>query len=199
MSTGTPDVRRGTVSAFNGPEPTVEILDSVEEEVAGIAAWLRERTREGVPPEEVGIFVRSSAEIERAKAAVHAAELEAVELDGGSEAASNRVAVGSMHLAKGLEFRAVVVAACDDEVIPLQFRIEAIVDEADLEDVYNTERQLLYVALHARAGSPVGHGRGTGVGVPGRHADAAGLGNTLGCVREADGGIVTGTEPSVAK
>ena len=143
---GNTDLRRGTVSAFNGPEPTVEILDSVEKEAETIAAWLREQTREGVPPEEIGIFVRSSAEIERAKAAVRTAELEAVELDGLSEAATDGVAVGSMHLAKGLEFRAVVVAACDDEVIPLQSRIEAIVDEADLEDVYNTERQLLYVA-----------------------------------------------------
>ena len=50
------------------------------------------------------------------------------------------------HLAEGLEFRAVVVAACDDEVIPLQSRIEAVADTADLEDVYNTERHLLYVA-----------------------------------------------------
>jgi superfamily I DNA/RNA helicase len=52
----------------------------------------------------------------------------------------------TMHLAKGLEFRAVVVMACDDEVIPLQERIEAVADDADLEDVYNTERHLLYVA-----------------------------------------------------
>jgi superfamily I DNA/RNA helicase len=52
----------------------------------------------------------------------------------------------TMHLAKGLEFRAVAVMACDDEVIPLQERIEAVADESDLEDVYSTERQLLYVA-----------------------------------------------------
>ena len=51
-----------------------------------------------------------------------------------------------MHLAKGLEFRAVAVMACDDEIIPLQERIETVSDDADLEDVYNTERQLLYVA-----------------------------------------------------
>ena len=51
-----------------------------------------------------------------------------------------------MHLAKGLEFRAVVVAACDDEIVPLQARIEAVSDESDLEEVYNTERHLLYVA-----------------------------------------------------
>src|SRR5262244_3655116 len=36
--------------------------------------------------------------------------------------------------------------ACDDEVIPLQERIETVADDADLEDVYNTERHLLYVA-----------------------------------------------------
>ena len=55
-----------------------------------------------------------------------------------------------MHLAKGLEFKAVVVAACDEEVIPLQSRIESIADEADLEDVYDTERHLLYVACTRR-------------------------------------------------
>ena len=51
-----------------------------------------------------------------------------------------------MHLAKGLEFRAVAVMACDDEIIPLQKRIETVGDEADLQEVYDTERQLLYVA-----------------------------------------------------
>lgn len=51
-----------------------------------------------------------------------------------------------MHLAKGLEFRAVVVMACDDEVLPLQSRIAAVADAADLEEIYNTERHLLYVA-----------------------------------------------------
>jgi superfamily I DNA/RNA helicase len=51
-----------------------------------------------------------------------------------------------MHLAKGLEFRAVAVMACDDEIIPLQARIESVADSADLEEIYNTERHLLYSA-----------------------------------------------------
>ena len=59
---------------------------------------------------------------------------------------AGHVSVSTMHLAKGLEFRAVAVMACDDEVIPLQERIETVADEADLEEVYNTERHLLYVA-----------------------------------------------------
>ena len=51
-----------------------------------------------------------------------------------------------MQLAKGLEFKAVAVMACDDEVLPLQSRIESVADEVDLDDVYETERQLFYVA-----------------------------------------------------
>jgi superfamily I DNA/RNA helicase len=47
---------------------------------------------------------------------------------------------------KGLEFRAVVVMACDDEIIPLQERIETVGDDADLQEIYDTERHLLYVA-----------------------------------------------------
>lgn len=54
--------------------------------------------------------------------------------------------LSTMHLVKGLEFRAVVVMACDDEVMPLQERIETVSDDSDLEEVYNTERHLLYVA-----------------------------------------------------
>ena len=54
--------------------------------------------------------------------------------------------VAVMRLAKGLEFSAVAVIACDAEVIPSQQRIEEMGDAADLDEVYNTERQLLYVA-----------------------------------------------------
>lgn len=62
------------------------------------------------------------------------------------ETAGGEVAVSTMHLAKGLEFRAVAVMACDDEVIPLQERIETVGDDADLQEIYDTERHLLYVA-----------------------------------------------------
>ncbi len=59
---GNTDTRRGTVSAFNGPEPTVAVLDTVEEEAVTIAEWIEARTGEGVPSEEIGVFVRSEAE-----------------------------------------------------------------------------------------------------------------------------------------
>ena len=67
-------------------------------------------------------------------------------LDQKVEPTSGKVSISTMHLAKGLEFRAIVVMACDDEIIPLQERIETVGDDADLQEVYDTERHLLYVA-----------------------------------------------------
>jgi len=37
-----------------------------------------------------------------------------------------RLRLATMHLAKGLEFRAVAVLTCDDDVLPLQSRIEGV-------------------------------------------------------------------------
>jgi len=36
--------------------------------------------------------------------------------------------------------------ACDDEVLPLQARIEIVTDQGHCEEVYNTGRHLLYAA-----------------------------------------------------
>ena len=71
---------------------------------------------------------------------------EATEIKAVSAWLTNHVSIMPMHLAKGQEFRAVVVVACDDEVIPLQVRIETVGDDADLQEVYDTERHPLYLA-----------------------------------------------------
>ncbi len=139
--------RRGTVSIFNGPAPVVRVFDDVESETRGVAEWLRSLSEtEGVLPHEIGVFVRSSEELGRATAAVETADLRFKVLDDHVETTFGHVSVGTMHLAKGLEFRAVAVIACDDDVIPSQARINEIGDEADLKEVYETERHLLYVA-----------------------------------------------------
>ena len=143
---GVTEQRGDTISAFNGPEPLIRTLASPEEESACIADWLRERREEGYQPQEIGVFVRSEAELDRAIKGVQDAGFSAVALSKRPGGATGSVAVGTMHIAKGLEYRAVVVAGCDDEVLPLQSRIESVVDEAALEEVYNTERHLLYVA-----------------------------------------------------
>ncbi|PYN86051.1 MAG: DNA helicase, partial [Candidatus Rokuibacteriota bacterium] len=143
---GNIEQRSGTISVFNGPPPLVRVVASTEEESATIGRWLAERAAQGVTPGEMAVFVRSPVELPRARTAVEAAGLPLMMLDDDVKTVRDRVSIGVMPLSKGLEFRAVVVMACDDEVIPLQARIEAVTDDGDLEEVYDTERHLLYVA-----------------------------------------------------
>jgi len=143
---GVTEDRGDTVSVFNGPPPAIRVAKNESEENETVAKWIREQTEAGVLPHEFGVFVRSPAQLARAQAAVTEAGLQFKILDDHVETASGHVSVCTMHLAKGLEFRAVVVMACDDEIMPLQERIETVGDDADLKEVYDTERHLLYVA-----------------------------------------------------
>jgi mRNA-degrading endonuclease RelE of RelBE toxin-antitoxin system len=143
---GIEDSRRAAQSVFNGPPPEIRVFDDEAEEVDAVAAWIGARVGEGILPHEIGVFVRSEDQLDRARVAVQRAGAQVAELSDTVDIEPGHVAVGTMHLAKGLEFRAVVVMACDDEVLPLQERIESITDDSDLEEVYNTERHLLYVA-----------------------------------------------------
>lgn len=131
---GIEDERRGIVSVFDGPPPRVEMFENAEAEQATVRATVAAWLGDGVAASEIGIFVRTPELVRRARTA----------LDGlhGTEG----ITTVPMHLAKGLEFRAVVVMACDQGVLPLDERVAEAADEAELDDIYETERRLLYVA-----------------------------------------------------
>ncbi len=96
---GNTEERRGTISIFNGSQPTITVYANQGDETAAVARWIAVRLAEGIRPEEIGVFVQDQTQLERATAA-----------------------------------------------ITLQERIERVTDESDLEEIYTTERHLLYVA-----------------------------------------------------
>lgn len=111
---------RKAVSVFNGPPPLIQVHKSEKEESKAVSAWISEHVKAGVAPHEVGVFVRSEAELPRACAALEEAGIPFKVLDEQVETTSGYASISTMHLAKGLEFRAVAVMACDDEIIPLR-------------------------------------------------------------------------------
>lgn len=131
---GLEDERRGIVSVFDGPAPQVATFATAGEEAAAVgtivAAWLAE----GIAPHEIGVFVRTPDLVARARTALR-----------GIDRAESITTV-PMNLAKGLEFRAVSVMACDQGILPLDERVAEAADEAELDEIYETERRLLYVA-----------------------------------------------------
>ena len=138
--------RRGAVSVISGPDPVIRECEDHDSEIEAVASWIQERLAEGLTPKEFGVFVRSTQELKRAQAALELAELPYEQLQPTAMRLGSKATLSTMHLAKGLEFRAVVVMACDEDVIPSAERIKALADESDLEEVVATERHLLYVA-----------------------------------------------------
>jgi superfamily I DNA/RNA helicase len=99
--------KRGTaISVFNGPAPVLRSYASEAEETAAVGKWLEERAADDLLPHEIAIFVRSSAELARAQSAAEPANLAFKALDEHVETVSGYVSLCTMHLAKGLEFRA---------------------------------------------------------------------------------------------
>jgi superfamily I DNA/RNA helicase len=143
---GVSESRAGTISVFNGPEPIIDTFTSRAEEIDAVKERVQQWIENGLALNEIGIFVRSENEISRAISAVEDIKQPYKILDEKVSITEGHISISTMHLAKGLEFRAVVVMACDDEIIPLQERIEQAADESDLSEVYDTERHLLYVA-----------------------------------------------------
>jgi mRNA-degrading endonuclease RelE of RelBE toxin-antitoxin system len=130
---GGEDRRLGVTSIFHGPAPHLHTYRTLEDEIHAVAGWLKSCQSEGFEPATIAILVRSNAELERAEASVTASGITGIK-------------VGLMHDAKGKEYRAVAVMACDSDIIPSETRLLSATDDRALQEIYDTERHLLYVA-----------------------------------------------------
>jgi len=128
---GGEDRRLGVTSVFHGPSPALHRFEEVAEETNAATHWLQELVTEGVAKNEIAVLVRDKSLSDRASAVT-------AELEG--------VGWHVMHEAKGQEFRAVAIIGCDADVIPSEQRLAQATDERALEEIFDTERHLLYVA-----------------------------------------------------
>src|ERR1019366_4087168 len=72
---GNSEERKGTISVFDGPAPGIQVLATNEAEINIVGQWIADLVKGGVQPHEIAIFVRSDAELDRARAAANAAAL----------------------------------------------------------------------------------------------------------------------------
>lgn len=130
---GGEDNRLGVSSVFHGPPATIQVFADSDEESAAVGKWLTDCVAAEIAPSTIAILVRSENELDRAVAAKKASGIDEVQ-------------VSLMHDAKGREFRAVAVVACDADILPCEARLRAATDESALKEIFDTERHLLYVA-----------------------------------------------------
>lgn len=136
-----------SVSLLSGEEPEITVVGTVNAEVKVVSEWLKRLVANGYRPGEIAIFARKKDILkDRAHRAVKAANLESFNLESDDAPPSNRVAIGTMHRCKGLQFRAVAVMGVEDGTVPLDTVRVRQPDEAAQRAFVEMERNLLYVA-----------------------------------------------------
>jgi hypothetical protein len=141
------ETRDRIVSMVRGPEPDVVLRDRVSEEVEEATRWLKNRLKNGYRPEEIGIFARTNRLVrERANRIVRNCGLEPYELRNDDGPTERRVSVGTMHRAKGLEFKVVMVIGCEEGILPSPAALETGRKNGTADVALQRERNLFYVA-----------------------------------------------------
>ena len=143
---GGQESRKGTVSLLSGPAPVMKGVDTQERQQAFLVRQIQAITQEGLALEEVAIFARTNKAITQLESALKEAGLKCHNLRKGA-ARESAINLGTMHRAKGLEFKAVFVVNVSDDQVPLRYLVDRTKDAQLQKDVLAREKQLLYVSL----------------------------------------------------
>jgi superfamily I DNA/RNA helicase len=137
---------RQTISVLRGPEPEIVAGQSVDDEIAALARWLRDLRARDIEPGQIAIFGRTRQAVQdRAAPALAQAGLTGRWLSPDSDLTTDAVAIGTMHAAKGLEFRAVALVGCNAEHLPLSDALARADGDDTRRLVEDRERHLFYV------------------------------------------------------
>ena len=138
---------RNSVSLFRGPIPTLKGSKSDEDQSHSVVAWVEDLLAKGYKPGDIAVFGRTKNDsIRIASQPLKKSGIATKEIDENQEPDPNRVSLGTMHVAKGLEFPAVALVACNSQRLPLARALKGVDDPADRDEVIEKERHLLYVA-----------------------------------------------------
>ena len=134
-------------SLLRGPNPRLAGHASREDELTGAVEIIRAWLSDGLAPEAIAVFARTSKRLDELGTALGGVDLPWQRLFDKARARTGEVLLGTMHRAKGLEFKAVLVLGCSDKEIPSPTAIRGMDDPLDREAAEARERRLLYVAM----------------------------------------------------
>jgi superfamily I DNA/RNA helicase len=143
---GGQEQRTRTVSLLSGPEPITHGFTTQSAQVAWVIQCLQRLMGDGLAGNEIAVFARTNQFLDVLEQALKGASLPSHNLRKDSINMS-AINLGTMHRAKGLEFKAVLVVNLSDDQVPLQSALSRIKDEQLRQDALERERHLLYVSL----------------------------------------------------
>ena len=144
---GDVDAKRDAVSVLSGPDPDVIGCKDVHEEAAILEEWIIKQIEDGYGPRDIAIFTRTKQAAEGwIGEAVEEAGYDWQLLRDEEAVAGDAISIGTMHRAKGLEFKTVAVVGCGNSDVPYRKVLGMLSDPSDREAFVEQERSLLYVA-----------------------------------------------------
>jgi superfamily I DNA/RNA helicase len=147
---GSTQDRRAVRSVLSGAPPVALRCPDEAAEADAIAAEIARLTEAGYAPDEIAVFTRTNARADELRSALRQRGVPTTGLGAGDRPIGPRgaaVTVTTLHRAKGLEYKAVVVAGASAASLPQRAALQEVDDPADVEDARTRERQLLYVGL----------------------------------------------------
>jgi len=143
---GGSEFRTGTRSLRLGTKPRFDGCDSHNDEIEAGVITIRQWLDKGLAPEAIGAFARTKKHIEEFGKALLSENIPSHQLRDREPIKKSAVQFGTMHRAKGLEFKAVLLLGCGDKMLPYPDALR-VDDPQDVETAEARERQLLYVAM----------------------------------------------------
>ena len=144
---GGEELRTGTRSLLRGPLPRLARHTSLDEELQTAVSSIRGWLDDGLSAQAIGVFARTGKRIDELGEALSGAGIAWRRLSDKEASGTGEVQIGTMHRAKGLEFKAVLVLGCGDKEVPSPVAMRNIDDPQDREAAQARERRLLYVAM----------------------------------------------------
>jgi len=138
--------RRGVRSLFRGPQPSLNGFSDRFEQIGFVVKKIKELLNSGRAADEIAIFARQAYLLNSIEKALRAEGMPTFRLSKETEPESPSINLGTMHRAKGLEFKVVFVIDADDKQLPLVKALAEATDAQLRNDVLDRERQLLYVS-----------------------------------------------------
>lgn len=140
--------RSDTKSLLRGPEPVLTAFDSQEEQIEFVVRSISDIVKQGVATQDIAIFARTNDLLIPYEKGLKSKKIEYRQLK--KESAGPLILgvnLGTMHRAKGLEFKVVFVVDVSRDYLPLPVALRTLKDPGDRQDGTDKERHLLYVSI----------------------------------------------------
>ncbi|EKU96554.1 DNA/RNA helicase, superfamily I [Leptolyngbya sp. PCC 7375] len=144
---GDRESRKGTISLLKGPKPNLQAFDTPTEETTFIVTQIKTLLEQGLLPSEIGIFARTHKLLKPLQQSLHTTDIPWNWLEDNNTDQENTISLGTMHRAKGLEFKAVFAIQVSNDALPLSQALAQANDPIAQEEVTERERNLLYVTI----------------------------------------------------